>query len=285
MSAPTSKPYQWLRKIPSSLLKLDTVPLFGNPPEFPLDQFQTTLQQIFEDSSIQIKVSSPEWRTEEELFVKLSDPLVPLEFTVGSFEGSLYWAMAESDIALLMSLLLTKETHPLDIIDSEFQEGFYRFLGIEAINAASESGYEPSLVPKLRSEVSLPNEPMLCFDVAVYLQGHQVFGRLFVDPALKQAIAEHFGKKDPEAALKKPLSEKVEVTLHLEAGQTGISYSEWKDVSPGDVLILESCSIKPGENKGRVMMTLQGRPFFRAMVKDGNIKILENPLYHEVESE
>jgi flagellar motor switch protein FliN/FliY len=31
------------------------------------------------------------------------------------------------------------------------------------------------------------------------------------------------------------------------------------------------------------MLTVEGRPFFRGKIKDGNIKILEHPLYYEVE--
>jgi flagellar motor switch protein FliN/FliY len=80
------------------------------------------------------------------------------------------------------------------------------------------------------------------------------------------------------------MAEKINIVVHIEGGKTHIPLSEWKNMHLGDVLLLDSCSLDVGEDKGRVMLTIDGVPFFRAKVKQGNIKILEHPLYHEVET-
>src|SRR5690606_29429447 len=69
--------------------------------------------------------------------------------------------------------------------------------------------------------------------------------------------------------------------VHLEIGKTSIMHNEWEDIQFGDFIVLDHCSFIPGEEKGRVMLTVNGRPLFRGKIKDGNIKILEHPLYYE----
>jgi len=283
VSATTSRPYDWIRKIPSSLLKLDEIPLFGSPPEFHWDQFQSELQSIFQIDNLTIKTSNFEWTSAEELFKKLGDDLTPLKIHIPSLEGAAYWVMAEKDITELMSLLLQQKTKAFDAIDPDFEQGFYKFLAIEAISALSKSGFDPALVPQIQQKAELPQSDMLCLDATLNIGKQKIFGRLCISPELRKSFKQRYEKSDKDSTFRPPLSQQVEVTVHLEAGRTMIPLTEWSKVSTGDVVILDQCSIEPGSDKGRVMLTIQGHPFFRGKVKDGNIKILENPLYYETE--
>jgi flagellar motor switch protein FliN/FliY len=68
----------------------------------------------------------------------------------------------------------------------------------------------------------------------------------------------------------------------LEVGNLALSTAELKKIAPGDFVVLDNCSLHCEEGKERVMLTVAGTPFFRARIKHGNLKILEHPLYYEV---
>jgi len=179
-----------------------------------------------------------------------------------------------------MSQLLLKKGG-ITPINGDFQKAFHQFIAIEAIHSLNTLGYAPQFTPHIAGENEIPEQDMLCMDLAITLDSEKISGRLFITPELSQSLKKHYAKEASKAPFSKPLSEQVEITLHLEAGSTTLSYQEWKLVQPGDFLILDRCSIKPGLDKGRVMLTLNGHPLFRAKVKDGNVKILEHPLYRE----
>jgi flagellar motor switch protein FliN/FliY len=81
-----------------------------------------------------------------------------------------------------------------------------------------------------------------------------------------------------------PLADQLSVIVHLEAGKVSLKPSEWKKITPGDLILLDTCSIDPDEDKGRIQLVINGFPFFRGKIKEGNIKILEHPLYQEADT-
>ncbi len=56
----------------------------------------------------------------------------------------------------------------------------------------------------------------------------------------------------------------VDIVVALEAGKVTLQPSELKKIHKGDFIILDSCTILPGEDKGRVMLTVRGIPVFFA---------------------
>lgn len=111
--------------------------------------------------------------------------------------------------------------------------------------------------------------------------GFRSVARLFITPELNQSLKEHYAEDSAEASFQHPLSEQIDITLHMEAGQATLSQEQWKEVKAGDFLILDRCSLQPGENAGTVTMTLKGHPVLRGKIENGNIKILDNPLFRE----
>lgn len=282
MSVATSTPYEWLKKIPVGLARLDEVPLFGNPPPFPSEKVAALLVKALGLKKIQINISDPEWRPKESLFSGMGGNLFSLNGSIFRPEGPFFWVMSEKDIQTLISLIMPEGKELYEYLDEDYEEGFFRFLAIEALDAIQKSKWDPNIIPQLLNETDLPNETMLTIDVTMEVNDQKVNGRLFLPPALRKSIKEYYMKETANKAFLPPLSQKLELTVHLEAGRTSISLEEWKTVEPGDFVVLDQCTIIPGEDKGRVMLTIGGRPYFRGKIKDGNIKILEHPLYYEV---
>ncbi len=276
-------PYDWLKSIPPELLKLDDIPLLGNPPSFPWESFSSLFAKQFELTSFRVEPGEIRWRTEEELTQGLGDDLHPLHIAVSAFEGRLCWLMTENDIAWMASALLHKGSNVSpEPLDSPTQEGFYRFFALEVVHLFSLLEFDKTLTPHLLKDVSMPSGPSLCMDIKITLNEHTLWGRLVMSPEFRKAWKEHYAQRKLSTSLSQALAQKIEIELSLEAGKTFLSLETWKSIKAGDFVLLDHCSVEPGEEKSRIWITLNGNSLFRGKVKGGNVKILESPLYHEV---
>lgn len=279
MTTPPS--YDWIREISPELSALDDTPLVGATPPFPWDQLAQRIAQSFEREGIRINPGEVEWRTKDELLEGMGDDLFPLHFAIPSLRGTVCWIMAEHEMLILESLLLTKESHPISFQDRDLSESFYRFFALEVLYQISQVEFDKSIAPILTSQRTLPINASLCLDISMEIQGQILWGRLIISPELRRSWVEHFAKKGP-SSLTREMAKNIELIVHLEAGKTDLSLKEWQKVKNGDFITLDSCSLDAQDFTGRVMVTLDGKNIFRAKLKDGQVKILELPLYHEV---
>lgn len=280
----TSSHYNWIKQVPTALLQLDGIPQAGYPPPFPWQEFIAELSTLLKIDDLKITPSPLQWRPEEDLLSGIADKIYPLNFSISTIPGTVSWILADQDVTRLMSLLLTKGEESLLEVDPEYRDGFYRFITLEACNIFSKVKFDPSLSLHLLENHQLRKEPHLCQDFSITLYGQTISGRLVISQEFLDAWKARYAARTLDASWKGPLGEKVQVTVHLEAGRTSLNLSEWKQMSLGDFLILDHCSLQPEEDKGRVMLTVNGIPFFRGKIKQGNVKILEYPLYYEVDT-
>lgn len=281
MSGFTSTPYDWLRQVPKELKELDEIPLWGKSSEFPWEKFSKEIASALRFSSCRIISSDTNWRDPSEISSIVNENPFSLTFAINPLKGHAYLLFANSEIAKLLELLL----HPDDgmpALEKDFILGFTQFLGLEAIDAFQKTGYEKSFIPQLLSQNELPEESCLCSDIAIHIDGQELHAMLCIPNQLRSSVKEYYSKKT--GSLQPELYNKLEITLQLVAGVTTISTKEWQNSRPGDFIILDSCSLEPGEDKGRVMLTLNDLPIFRGKIKEGSIKILEYPLFHEVQT-
>jgi len=277
-------PYDWLKQIPTALLQLDEIPLIGFPPPFPWEELSKGLSENFQIPDFKLEPTIFQWRTKEELFDGMGDHLSPLNCVIPSLEGSLIWLMAEEDVQRLMSLLLNDDHHELDALENEFLKGFYYFSAYEVIHFLTKLPFAKDLSFQIQKETTLPNEASLCMDIKIRLRGKTLTGRVIISSSLRRAWKEKYAERTLDIPLSSMLAEKLTIPVHIEAGRTSIKPSEWKSVRPGDFVLLDSCTVNPHNDKGgRVTLTVNGMPFYIGKIKDGNIKILDHPLYHQEE--
>lgn len=284
MTEITKKPYSWIKSIPSALLQNDSIPLIGFPPPFPWEAFAKRLSQILEIKDLNISHEAFQWRTKGELLAGMGDRVHPMHFGLTPLSGTLCWLLAEEDITQMMALLLKMPSTSLATVNRDFQEGFYRFLAMECIDALMGLDFSKKLSPRILNITDLPEEStsqFLCMDVTITLNGHTILGRAVLSSDLRNECKERFARQSLEETLSQPHVQNLEIPLHLEAGRTSIKRSEWAQITVGDFLVLDFCSLRPNED-GRILLTINHIPFFRGKIKDGNIKILEHPLYYEV---
>lgn len=281
----TPQPYNWIRKIPGDLFNLDEKPLLGFPPSFDWDKFSAELNRALQTSDISIKPGDLQWLSKEDLFAGLGDKLRGLSLTINPVPGPVWWVMPEFAVAHFMELLLVKqpETASEITIDEDFLKASCQFLAIEAITAFEKTDFDKKLEPLVLRSADLPAEPCLCLDVSISFKQETFYGRLCLSTAFRKAWMQRYLLQKATLALSSPIADALDVIIHLEAGRIDMKPSEWQQIAIGDYVLIDSCSIDPDEDKGRVMLVINGTPCFRGKLKQGSLKILEHPLYHEVD--
>lgn len=283
MDTQTQTSFSWLRQIPVELYRLDDAPLLGFPPLFPWKNFSDELSKSLQIKEVSISSSNLQWRSESDFFQGLGDHLKTLCISVGPLTGSVWWVMSEQSLLHLMNFVLNKESKEgITSTDESFVKAFYSFLAAEAANAFGRVDFDKKLFPTINKEASLPNEACLGLDITITIGKETIYGRLLLSQMFRKSWMQYYTQQQKGMALTSPIADNLSVIVHLEAGKVSLKASEWKQIRPGDFIILDSCSLDPDEDKGRVMLVINGSPFFRARIKQGSLKILEHPLYHEV---
>lgn len=283
METATQKPYNWLKELSPALLQLDEVPLFGKAPPFPWEKLSSALGRIFADETIQIEPIDTRFRNPNELTKGIGSPIA-LNIAFPSLEGELCWILSKNDLSTLMKQLLTKDPDSFLALDENFKSGFYRFLAAQVIDSINKLDFDKNLNPTLSENTGIPDKASLGIDVAIKIKNSSVTGRVIIPSQLLQAWKERHANRKVGFTADSSMAQKIQVIIHIEAGKTTLKKSEWSKVSPGDFVLLDTCTYEPDSDKGRVMLTIDGQPIFRAKLKQGNIKILEFPLYYEVDN-
>lgn len=283
MAITSSKPYDWLKVIQPELVKLQDLSTTGGPDVFSWEQLTAILAQRFELTDLLITLESAKWLSDRELSAAASKQTSVLNYAMAGLPGKVAWAMSDKDVAILMSALLTKNPQALDYSDRDFQAGFYRFLGIAITNALTNLGFQGDYALTPLDDDHLPKGPAVSMEVAISLLGTTVKGRVIANEEFIKVWKERFGSKTA-IYTDSAQARDIDILIHFEAGKVTLPRSQLKTVHTGDFIILDSCTLIPGEDKGRVMLTIRGVPIFRGMLKENKIKVLEYPLYHKVDT-
>lgn len=268
----------WIKRVELELFKLDEQPLLESSP-FPLEQFSEHLGHVFEWQDLSITAGVPTWRTSEELYEGIGIELQKLAISFAPLEGTLHWLMSKKDLSLLFSWALNIQDQDVSTLPTDALEGFYQFIAIEALQALEKTGSIPSLAARLSEENAPPEEPSLCLDITLEHAATTLCGRLCLSQAFRRSWMQ-FCKKNPPQNFQSALSQRIEVTLNVEAGRTLLSLKEWEEVNLGDVILIENCAFNPLENNGPVLLTCDGLPIFQGMLNNNQIS-LSQPTHFE----
>lgn len=278
---PLRVPYDWLKKVPAEVLSNDEIPLFGGSPPFPWDQFTQLLKSKFHIEQLQIIASDITQGDGNQLLKGVGSPHKVMLVSVAPIDQELFFIMTEQDIAKLVSAFVTQQEAPLQL-EHDFIDPFFNFIAMEAVNSIGSVDFDHSLSFSLNSAPSeIPTTISHYCDISIQLNHASVMTRLIIPANFRHAWKEHYAPRKLEVSLSTPLAKKIQMIVHIEAGKIQLPLTEWRKVRPGDFITLDSCSLERSGNRGRVLLTMNGNLLFRGKVKDGNIKILENPLYHE----
>ena len=284
MSIQTEQSYSWLKKIPGELFSLDQTPLWGNAPDFSFEKFSNEMSLTLQAVNLKIELKNTEWRDSDALDEGLGQKIIATNFTVGPVEGDISWLIPEQSLLQFMYLILgnegfnTSETY----VDEDFIRASSQFLSLEAIGAFQKIDFDKKLVPIAIQSMNYPKESCLCLDIAISFKDKTFYGRLCLSATFRKSWAQYYIEKQKQ--IKSSLMEEsLSVIIQVEACKIHLKTSECRQLSIGDFLLVDSSSLEPYESKGRVMLVINELPCFRGKIKLGQLKILEHPLYHEVD--
>lgn len=281
MNTVQATPYDWLKELPLSVFQLDEKPLFGTPPPFPWEDFAKALSKALDCKEVKFEPKDMQWRESGALLAGLGGTPESYAIQFSEVEGTLYWVMPSDQIQDLMTVMLGAPAPLFDTLEDGFSEGFYLFVLSQVLKTFNETKLPTHLGASLEGKKTPPAETTFCIDIAFSLKGKDFKGRLVISETLRKAWREKFAERRLDFITRHPLAAKITVPIHFEIGKTQLHASEVKQMSAGDFLILDSCSYEPDTDKCRLMLTLEGRPLFRARLKQGSLKILEFPLLEE----
>lgn len=275
-------PLFWLQHIENALQVVSEVPLWGSSPPFPWEEWNEQISTMFQLPDLKIEHKKTQFLKLEDLTSGLGTNPVKTAIDLSPLQGSALWLMPSEDIVKLTQVVLSPKNAVKGFSSPQFQEGFYRYLLLNILSQIDQVRSFGDLSLKLGTAQPLPQEGALCIDVSISHPKMILWGRLICPPAFHLAFKQHFSQK-PSSLLSSPAAQGIDLSLKLEIGHSMLSYSQWKTVEIGDMIVLDRCTYDPQSHKGTVTVVLEGAPLFRARLKENHLKIIEYAYYHEEE--
>lgn len=273
-------PFHWVKGVQLALIDSQEIPLHGPIPEFPWEEYSQKIASALQLPELGILPGQTQFLSGDKITEGHGAEFNVLPLEIAPLTGKIFWIMAKEDIAKLTALCLTSSNGNKGFSSPKFQEGFYYFLATKAIAAIQELNPFGDLSPKIGRKEELPMEEALCIDVRIQYPKQVCRGRLVCPAAFHREFKTHFSAREP-APLSSALAKQIDVPIKIEAGQTVLSLSQWKNVSVGDFILLDRCTFDPQTHKGTVALTLHRTPLLRARVKENHLKIVDYALYRE----
>lgn len=271
-------PYNWLRKVPSHFVNTEELPLFGNTPQIDWNTFSQELANALSLENLKISATPIELKEADSIYdvYKESETLF---FQVAPLKGLAALVVSKGNFDKLLTSFADKELHH-HVIDEEFRKAFIHFIFLEVLAALHKSFPQSNLSPQLVEEGSLPEDKVWASEIEITWNGGGITSRFVIPDEMRSS----WKARQIQASLtpNTKLLETIPLTVQIEAGRTLLPKSSWETIKKGDYLILDRCFFTPGDDKGRVILSVHQTPIFRAKIKNGSIKILETPQLYEL---
>lgn len=272
-------PHPWLRQVEEGLSVLKHIPLWGHIPPFPWEAFSTQLKGLLKLSDLNFSVKENRVLTPKDFLAGMGSHPVVLAVEMGTISEPVYWVMSQEDVSKFASWALCGSQKYESFSNRALQEGFYRYLCLEALNIL---GPAFNMTFKMIPTPPLPEMSSLCADVSIVHNRETLSARLISSGAFQKNLHSYFAKRKYSLI---EGSHGFEVPLSLEIGHTVLSLSEWESVQPGDVVFFDNLTYDPESEKAGVTVMLGTTPLFLARYKHHKLTILDYAFYQEEETD
>ncbi len=185
--------------------------------------------------------------------------------------------MGQEDVRKLTSLTLSTEKGVKGFTTPAFQEGFCRFLLLQAVQAIDALRPLGDLSLKMAASRPLPSAEAITYDVSLHIEQETLWARLAFPLSFRQLFKAHFATMSPLLEH----GEAMDLPLRVVIAQTTLTVAEWKKVKKGDAILLDTCSFDPATHEGNVTLAVSETPLFFAKPMGQQLKIVDYALYNE----
>lgn len=268
-------PMQWIHQINYTLQEMQEVPLWGNPPHIPWDRCIQEIATVLQTPELRLVMGDTQLLPEEKVLLGLGSHPIVTSLQLSPLVGQCFWVMAQEEIPFLISLALTENQNQKAINSAAFQEGFYRFLLLEILQAFDPLKLFSDLSVKMGSLTSiLPKENCICLDIGIHHPKKVLWGRIICPVSFHQAFKTHFAHAD-FSIYKSRLAKDLDLPISAQIGYTQLTLSQWEKIAVGDFLLLDVCSYSPRTAKGTATLFLEQTPLFIVICKPTHCKIID----------
>lgn len=273
-------PSSHIRKISVAVPLLNEIPLFGYAPPFDWHHFSSLLVERLGVNAFEVRPKNQLQRSPEELKEGLSSHLLVVPLTLTPLSSPVYWAMGYRDIEKLTSWMLNGNAKGPSFSSEILQEGFYRYLLLQALDASSLCQPFQNFTPQLGEEASLPEAGSFCIDIELSFDSSTCWGRLMIPEAFRKEWVRHFSHL-PSEYTPSEISRQTPLILGLKTGSVSLHQSDWKRLKPGDCLVLDRGSYDVRRSQGAALLMLGTTSLFQVKIKQNKIELLDYSFHNE----
>jgi len=270
----------WPQKVETALIKSQQLPSLEEGFPFPWEKASLALESALGMKGFKLSTRPSSFKMAEEILSGMGNEPVIFNIELAPIPESVQWIMSSEDIETLTAHCLSSDHKSEGFSDHKLQEGFYQFLLLEAMQAIDQLKVFKDGALRLLPASTPSKEGAICVDVAIAVSTKTLYGRLVCPQSFMNAFKAHQPFQNT-SFISEDATKQLEVSLHLEAGSVALSPEEWKNVMPGDFVILDHCSYDPDIQKGSVTLMLGDTPLLRGRIKPEGVKILEYAFYFE----
>lgn len=278
-------PLFWMKHICDTLEDLKEIPLWGYPPAFPLEALSEKIATLLNLSEVKISVEHSKMRSGQEISSGLGAHIVCTSIELSPLSEPLYWLIGQEELRKLCTTALQSSSagtyqNGKGFTSSSFQEGFYRFLGLQIAEAIDSLNAFNDLSIKMGFSRPVPKEESFCIDVGLHLPKQTLWGRIVCPTSFRSAFKAHFSMT-PARLAASPLAREIEIPMQALIGLVRLHPAQLEKVKPGDFIILDHCSYDPSTHKGSAVLFLKTFPLLRVRLKPEGLKIVDYAFYYE----
>lgn len=276
----TAPPLSWIRRFAPEIKEFDQIPLFGNAPPFDWHRFSSSIASRFGIQKFSISPEGQEWREGHELKKGLGPNLTIIPITVSPLNGNLFWIMSRDDISRFASWMINGKTRSRPLSSETLQEGFYRYLCLEALDVLQGLDILQGLTLHINEEAPLSEERCYCIDVEISFDEKASWGRLAIPSEFRKAWVHYFSQL-PSEYIPSDTARLVPLHVSIKTGSVLLHLSEWKQMKEGDFLLLDAGSYDVRHGTGVATLMLGPTPLFNVKIKQNKIELLDYAFYYE----
>jgi type III secretion system YscQ/HrcQ family protein len=270
----TSDSFAWARKVDAALWQLDKVPLAGNAPVLNFHRISEAIATYFQSSGLSIDRGDCSWCETSVMKEELGSNVISINITVAPLSGSLVWLMGREDVGHLADGLMCGKIRKSMAQSEVLQEGFYRYLVIQALDALQQIEPLQNFSLRINDDAGFDAKTAYCIDIKLSYEKRSYWGCLAISSTFLTSWQRHFASMREPFSLSS-MASSIETPLSICAGRVTLSQDEWKHLEAGDFVLLDRWGYDPVRHEGIVIMMLGSQPLFSLGVHNNKLKVLD----------
>lgn len=274
-----TKKEEWIKTLHHVLEESKQIPMWGKAPSIDLKKISSSLSQSMKIPALSAQADAPTWIDADTMKRQIQNKSSSF-FQLSHLPGQLIWIMSEQEQKLLSYHLLSSQGIK-GALSTSFQQGFYKYLLMQAMHHFDESRCLGDLHPSMTNG-SVEDDNFCLFPVRIHVKDMSFSAQMAVSSSLQKSLQRHYNET-PISLADGQFPSDLELSIALQVGRVTLSVKQLRSVKTGDFIILDHCSYDPILQKGSVTLLLEQTPILHGKLKKSSIKIQDFAYYYEEE--